>query len=98
MGYPLGRLTEQTIKRALNESSISSATEDWLGDLDLSVERSTFEDRKVAIDLEGTDTPPPVGALAATLREDLGEDVELTVRLTRQETQTIPADAMVPAR
>ncbi|WP_372789510.1 DUF389 domain-containing protein [Paraconexibacter sp.] len=79
ISYPLGRLGRDAVKAALDESAISSATEEWIGDRKLEIERTTIEGSDVAIEVGGPDRPPSPAPLAVAVRERLGPDATLVV-------------------
>ncbi len=79
VSYPLGRLGRDAVSAALDESAIASATEEWIGDRQLLVERTMIDGSDVSIDVGGPDRPPSAAPLAEAVRKRLGADATLVV-------------------
>lgn len=82
----------QIASDALAQNGAERTVRSWLGEADFSIESVTIDGDAVMVVLTGAGDPPSEDGLASSLGEELGHQVELELRWTRQEVRTATAD------
>ncbi len=94
VAVPLGLQSRDSLAEARDDEGAGRAIAEWVGERDLTVERTEVERRGprvgVVVNLIGASTPAAAASLSESLARELGAPIDLTLRVTaRQEIRVL---------
>lgn len=91
ISIPLAVTAADRVRTIVWSNAAAPLVDDWIGDLDLEVTDWGIEGDTVTIDLRGTDQPPPVAPLAASIARAIDHAVEVQVNYVHIEREQATA-------
>lgn len=86
ISIPLSAASARNVRESQERTEVRSAIDEWIGDLDLTVEQFAVDGTTVTVDVLGPDEPPRAFLLANDLEPVLGDDARVSVRWAPRST------------